>query len=96
MLASGVATLMGTQGQALNFAVPAGRVSALSPQKGRTLAEWTTGGREAEVEELIQAEAQDGHDLGIEPADAALREMFDEMIEAALPPQRSRDDLRGK
>ena len=46
-----------------------------------------------QVEQLIQAETQDGDDLRIELADAALREVLDEMVEAALPPQRAGDDL---
>src|SRR5258705_10973943 len=45
------------------------------------------------MEELIQAETEDVDDFRIELADAALREVLDEMVEAALPPQRPGDDL---
>jgi len=42
----GVATFIVTEGQNLNFAVPAERVARLAPGPGETLAEWAAGTRE--------------------------------------------------
>src|SRR5438105_4188131 len=53
-------------------------------------------GHAIEVEELIEAQTEDRDDFGIQFGDAAPREMFDEVIEAALPTKSPGDDLRGE
>ncbi len=47
-----------------------------------------------EMKDLIEAQAQDVHDLDIELRKPPLREMLDQMVEAALPPQCAGDNLR--
>ena len=55
------------------------------------------GGRHAiEMQELVEAEAQDVKNLAVDRGERAPREMFDEDVEAALPAQRPGDDLRGE
>jgi hypothetical protein len=49
-----------------------------------------------EMQQLIEAQAEDGDDLRIELPDAPFRELLDEVIQAALPSQRTRDNLRGE
>ena len=42
---------------------------------------------------MIETEAQDGDDFGIESVNATLGEMLDEVIEASLPAECPRDNL---
>ena len=49
-----------------------------------------------EVQQLVQAQAQDDEDVGVELAQRAFGEMLDQIIEAALPPQRAGDDFGGQ
>jgi hypothetical protein len=45
------------------------------------------------MQELIEAEAQDDHNLAIEPGHGAFGEEFDQMVETALPSEGADDDL---
>jgi len=53
------------------------------------------GGRYAiEVEDLIEAEAEDRDHLGIELAETTSGEMLDQVVKAALPSQRAGHNFR--
>src|SRR5688500_17180490 len=47
-----------------------------------------------EMKQLIEAEADDQQDVGVEPGNRPAGEMLDEVVEAPLPPQRAGHDVR--
>src|SRR6187397_2222545 len=48
------------------------------------------------MKKLIQAEPKNRDNLGIEFVERPLRKMYGQMIQAALPAESARDDVRGK
>jgi hypothetical protein len=48
------------------------------------------------MEQLVGAEPEDREDVGIDLRDRTAGELLDEVIEAALPPERTGDDLGGE
>ena len=53
-------------------------------------------GHAVQMQQLVQAEAQDDQHVGVELSDGPACEVLDQMVEAALPAERAGHDFRGE